>query len=619
MGPGNIGGMSGNGSGGGSTTARVRPALPNRGTFRVVRRALGFLSPYKPTVFGAYAVILVGTGISVFQPTIIRRIIDFGIRGNATHIILTGAIELLLLTALGGLCTFLSGRWTEQASQGVAYDLRNLIHRKLQSLSFSYHDRSESGQLIGRAISDVDRVRFLTGRAILRLTTAVTLVIGVATAMFIINARLALVTLTITPFMAYLGVRFGTTLRPISREVQQREAVLMTRLEQNLRGARTVKAFGQEDNETERFRTRNMELYDFQVRSARLTSIFSPLMNLVVSAGTLLVLVYGGSLVIHANLTIGELVAFSTYVAQLMIPIRQFGWIIGAISQASASGERIFEILDAKSDVEDTPGARELASIDGEVRFDNVSFGHTREVFVLRKINFSIRRGETVALLGATGSGKTSIINLIPRFYDPTEGRVLIDGTDIREVTLRSLRDHIGIVMQDTILFSSTIRENIAFGRPGASMSEIRDAARAACADEFIETLPEGYDTRVGERGVTLSGGQRQRLSIARALLKDPRIIILDDATSSVDTETESLIQTALSRLMRGRTAFIIAQRLSTIRQADVVLVLDHGGIEAFARRTPSEAPHEQLLAGSATYADIYYGQLKPQAAREDR
>ncbi len=587
-------------------------------SIRIVRRCMGYLRPYWKITALSYGLVLVSTGISISQPIVIRHIVDTGIRGKALHVIVAGVILLVGLTAVRGLFTYLSGRWTEIASQGVAYDLRNLIHRKLQGLSFSYHDRAESGQLIGRAISDVDRVRFLTGRALQRLLTAVTLVVGVSIAMFSMNARLALLTLTVVPFMALSAFRFGRRMRPVSREVQQKEAVLTGRLEQNLRGARTVKAFGQEAAEIERFRAKNRDLLENQMISARLSALFSPLMNLLASLGTLFILIYGGSLVIRSQLTIGELVAFFTYVGQLMIPVRQFGWVVTAVAQSSASGERVFEILDAHSEVKDAPDARPLGPVEGAVRFDSVSFAHTKDYWVLRDIDLSVRPGEKVALLGATGSGKSSVISLIPRFYDPTEGRVLIDGTDLRTVTLASVRDAIGIVMQDTVLFSTTIRENIAFGRPEASDAEVEAAARAARAHDFIAALSEGYAARVGERGVTLSGGQRQRISIARAILKDPRIIILDDATSSVDTETERLIQEALVRLMEGRTSFVIAQRLSTVRRADLVIVLSGGRIAALARRTEASSPHEQLLETSEIYSQIYYQQLRPNSPSVD-
>jgi ATP-binding cassette subfamily B protein len=336
-------------------------------------------------------------------------------------------------------------------------------------------------------------------------------------------------------------------------------------------------------------------------------------MQLIASAGTILVLLYGGLLVIRDQLTLGELVAFTAYVGELVAPVRRLGWVIAAITQSVASGERIFEILDAKSEVEDLPGATELGPVRGHIRFENVSFAYLKRERVLQSVDFEAHPGQVIALLGMTGSGKSTVINLIPRFYDPTAGRILLDGQDIREVTVLSLRRQIGIVMQDTTLFAASVRENIAFGRPDASLAEIEAAARAASAHDFIMELPEGYDSYVGERGVTLSGGQKQRVAIARAILKDPRILILDDATSSVDTETEAAIQAALERLMEGRTSFVIAQRLSTVRKADQVLVLDRGQIAARATRTDGQSAHEQLLRTSGLYAEIYYGQLRPQ------
>jgi len=306
-------------------------------------------------------------------------------------------------------------------------------------------------------------------------------------------------------------------------------------------------------------------------------------------------------------------VAFTAYIGELVAPVRRLGWVIAAITQAVASGERIFEILDAKSEVEDLPGATELGPVRGHVRFEDVSFAYLKRESVLQGVDFEAQPGQVIALLGTTGSGKSTVINLIPRFYDPTAGRILLDGQDIRDVKVLSLRKQIGIVMQDTTLFAASVRENIAFGRPDASQAEIEAAARAASAHDFILELSEGYDSYVGERGVTLSGGQKQRVAIARAILKDPRILILDDATSSVDTETEAAIQAALERLMEGRTSFVIAQRLSTVRKADQVLVLDRGQIVARATRTGGQSAHEQLLRSSGLYAEIYYGQLRPQ------
>jgi ATP-binding cassette subfamily B protein len=495
----------------------------------------------------------------------------------------------------------------------VAYDLRNAIHAKLQSLSFSYHDQAETGQLLTRAISDVDRVRFLTGRAFLRLIEVTVLIVGIAASMLLMNVRLALLTLTIVPFLAYVALWFGTRYRPLARAVQAQLDDLTTRLEQNLRGARVVKAFAQERAETERFDAQNTRLFRANVTATRMRATSLPLMRLLASAGTIFILLYGGQLAIGEELTIGELVAFTTYVSQLLVPVRRLGMIVSAVSLATASGERVFEILDAKGGVEDLPDAEPLGTIEGNVRFEGVSFAYFGRHRVLDDIDFEVQPGQVVALLGATGSGKSSVINLIPRFYDPTRGRVLLDGQNIRHVTVNSLRSQIGIVLQDTTLFATTIRENIAFGRPGASEEEIISAAKDAAAHDFILEFPEGYDAYVGERGVTLSGGQKQRIAIARAILKDPRILILDDATSSVDTETEALIQAALARLMEGRTSIVIAQRLSTIRQADLVLVLEQRRIAACGRRTAEHTAHDELLKTSGLYAEIYYRQLRPQ------
>jgi len=486
----------------------------------------------------------------------------------------------------------------------VAYDLRNAIHEKLAELSFSYHDRTVSGQLLSRAIQDVERIRFLDGRALLRLTDALVLLAGTAVVLLWMNPRLALLALATVPLLAYSSYRFGRVYRPLSVHIQNQLAVLMTRLEQNLRGARVVKAFAQENAEIEHFDRENGRWFSLSAAAARMQSLYTPFIDLVSSIGVVFIIWYGGSLVIEQQLTLGELVAFTTYLGQLTNPIRRFGLIIPAVAMAAAAGERIFEILDARSEVQEAPDAQPLPSVRGHVRFEHVSFAYFRRHSVLQDLSFEALPGQVIALLGTTGSGKTTITNLIPRFYDPVAGRITIDGHDIRRVTLASLRDQIGIVLQETTLFATTVRENIAFGCPDATEDEIVAAARAAQAHPFIVEMSDGYDTQVGERGVTLSGGQKQRVAIARALLKNPRILILDDATSSVDTETERLIQLALQELMRGRTSFVIAQRLSTVRTADVILVLDRGRIAAQGR-------HEELLRSSGLYADIYHRQLR--------
>jgi ATP-binding cassette subfamily B protein len=411
------------------------------------------------------------------------------------------------------------------------------------------------------------------------------------------------------PLLIIQALRFGRVFRPLSLRIQKQLAVLTTQVEQNLRGIRVVKAYAQEDAEIERFEKENQLWFSLSSRGARLQSVNAPLLLMIANLATVLIIWYGGTLVINGKLTIGELVAFTAYVAQLVDPVRRLGLIIPAMAIASSSGERIFEILDTAPDVQDDPDAQPLLTLEGAVRFENVSFsygGKQELVNVLKDIDFEAKPGQVIALLGTTGSGKSTIISLIPRFYDPTHGRVTIDGRDIRSVTIRSLRKQIGIVMQETSLFATSVRENIAFGKPGASEKEIIAAAKAAQAHEFIRQMPNGYDTHVGERGATLSGGQKQRLAIARALLMDPRILILDDATASVDTETESLIQKAFERLMQGRTTFVIAHRLGTVRRADLILVMDKGRIVARGK-------HRELLHSSPLYNEIYHRQLKPQ------
>ena len=495
---------------------------------------------------------------------------------------------LLGITLVKGFLTFVQGRWSEIASQGVAYDLRNAVHTKLTELSFGYHDRTETGQLLSRTVQDVERIRFLTGRATLGIAGAIVLILATTVVLFAMNPTLALLSMAMVPFLAYRGFAFGRQFRPLSLVLQQQLAVLTTRIEQNLRGARVVKAFAQEESEIDAFDVENQRWFDLSAQAAKLRSLNIPLMDLIANIGTVVIIWYGGRLVVQDQLTLGELVAFTTYLAQLVPPVRRMGMIIPVFAMAIASGERIFEILDTPADVEDEEDAQVLPPIRGHVRFEDVSFGYLDKHRVLRDVSLEAKPGQVIALLGATGSGKSSIINLIPRFYDPDQGRITVDGHDLRDVTIHSLRSQIGMVLQDTTLFAATIEENIAFGRPDATHDEVVEAARSAQAHDFILEMENGYDTHIGERGITLSGGQKQRIAIARALLKDPRILILDDATSSVDTETERLIQLALEKLMQGRTSFIIAQRLSTVRLADLILILDGGRVTAgrHAQRT---------------------------------
>jgi len=525
-------------------------------------------------------------------------------QSNAPRLLLTAGIAIVIFAALRGLFAFLQTYWAEKNSQSVAFDLRNDLYAKIQTLSFSYHDRNSTGQLMVRATDDVEKVRLFIGQGLLQLVSAVLLLSGTLIILLSTNARLALVALWILPVALTLFVIFGVISRPLFNKVQQKLSALNTTLQENLAGIKVVKAFTREKNEQAKFYRQADDLMKQQLTIARMFSFLFPLTFLIANLGQATTLYAGGLQIIHGTLTIGQWQEFSLYLIYLFFPVAQFGFIITQYGQASASAARIFEILDAKNDVTDQPGAPALPFLQGEVKFENVSFRYFGSGEpVLKNVSFEVQPGQTVALLGATGSGKTTIINLLPRFYDPTEGRITIDGHDLRQVTLDSLRSQIGIVLQETTLFVGTIRENIAFGKPEASLDEVIAAARAAAAHDFILSFPDGYDTTVGERGTTLSGGQKQRIAIARALLLDPHILILDDSTSSVDLATEAQIQVALDKLMKGRTSFVIAQRISTVMNADLILVLDKGSIVASGK-------HAELLDESPIYAEIYNSQL---------
>jgi ATP-binding cassette, subfamily B, multidrug efflux pump len=523
---------------------------------------------------------------------------------GAPSAILTAGIAIVIFAILRGLFAFLQAYGAEKNSQAVAYDLRNDLFAKIQRLSFSYHDRNRTGQLMVRATDDVEKVRLFIGQGLLQLVGAVILLASTLAILFTTNAQLAWSTLWILPVALIMFLVFGFISQPLFARVQERLSALNTILQENLAGIKVIQAFTREKQEQAKFKDAADRLLNEQIRVARVFTFLFPVIFLVANLGQATTLYFGGQQIITGTLTLGEWQEFSLYLIYLFLPIAQFGIIITQLGQASASASRIFEILDARNDVTDKPGARLLPPVEGNVRFENVGFRYfSSGEPVLQDVSFEAAPGQTVALLGMTGSGKTSIINMIPRFYDVTSGRVLIDGHDVRDVTLDSLRSQIGIVLQETTLFSGTIRDNIAFGKPEAGDGEVVEAATAAAAHDFITSFPQGYDTPVGERGTTLSGGQKQRLAIARALLLNPRILILDDSTSSVDVQTEVRIQKALDLLMKGRTSFVIAQRISTVMNADQILVLDRG-------RVVARGTHAELMEDSPIYAEIYNSQL---------
>jgi ATP-binding cassette subfamily B multidrug efflux pump len=575
---------------------------------RTLWRVMRYMRAYLWQESLAYVCMLGIAAVNLLIPSETGRIVDNGIVAANRAYLASGVLLVLLLSLGRGVMVFLQSYFTETVAQGIAYDQRNQLYQKLQRLSFSYYDRAETGQLLARATSDVELIRRITGRGLLQMVSASVTAIGTAAVLISINPLLAAVSLAAMPLYVWVVQRYARQMRPLTTAAQNQLGKLTARLEQSLKGLAVVRAFAQERAEKQRFWQDNTVLYQANQKMVHMDATRQPLIRLLADFSTVLLLWAGGYFVMSGKLTIGGLVAFNAYLVNLVQPLRRFGTLASALSSSIAGADRVFEILDLPEEVQQAPDAEPLPEIQGHVRFSNVSFGYLRQTPVLQDISFEVQPGSIVAILGPTGSGKSTIINLLLRFYDCTAGCVCVDGRDVRKVTLDSLRRQIGTVLQETMLLSGTVRSNIAFGRPEATQAEIEAAARAAAAHDFITQLPQGYDTLVGEKGVMLSGGQRQRIAIARAILKNPRILVLDDATSSVDSETEHEIQAALWQLMqgqdgRGRTSFIIAHRVSTVRQADLILVLDKG-------RLIDKGQHEELLGRCGLYADIYYGQL---------
>lgn len=572
---------------------------------RYLWRSLGFLKRYWLLAVGTFLGLLISTATRLAIPRLTQTIIDNGIGARRLDVVIWAAAGTVGLAVAGSVFTFLQGMLSARTAQGIAYDLRNQLYAKIQSLSFSYHDRAQTGQLLTRATSDVDVVRMFVGMGFIQLLSAVLMMVGSIVLLFVTDWQLALIILVLVPLTFGVFGFFASKARPLFKRIQQRLADLNTVLQENLAGVRVVKAFAREGYEAQRYALANQNLFDLNLVVGRLFAGAIPLIFLIANLALLAVYWVGGQQTIAGNLSVGRLVAFSNYMLMAFFPMLMLGMIMAMISQAGASAERVFEILDAQSEVVEKPDAIELGSIQGRVAFKDVGFRYfAGGELVLQDVSFTAEPGQTVALLGVTGSGKSTIVALIPRFYDVSDGQVTVDGHDVRDVTLESLREQIGVVLQETTLFSGTIRDNIAFGQPDAPLEDVVAAARAAEAHDFIVDFADGYETVVGERGVTLSGGQKQRIAIARALLLDPRILILDDATSSVDYETEYRIQQALERLMEGRTSFVIAQRIATVLNADQILVLERG--EIVARGT-----HEELMETSPIYVEIYCSQLQ--------
>ena len=608
-------------------------------------RAIRYLGHQRRSTFLAYGALIVATLAQLLVPQLVQNMINSVTQGTIANQILglpallqgfaagqtgytveelqrfqtnaeswlIGATLLIVIVAVTrAVFSFVQAYMAETTSQGVAFDFRNEIFAKIQRLSFSYHDQNQTGQLMIRATDDVEKVRLFIAQGLVLTAQAFLLLIATLIILFVTNWRLTLVVLPILPIALVVFIIFGKVSQPLFVEIQIRLSKLNTILQENMAGIKVVKAFTRERHEQKRFDIATNDLYAQQLKVARTFSFLFPVIFLIMQFGQVALLYFAGGQILNNTLTLGDYQAFSMYVIYVFFPLGQLGFIISLMAQAAASAQRIFEILDAKSDVTDKAGAADLPQIEGHVEFKDVTFRYFGGGDpVLKDVSFEATPGQTVALLGGTGSGKTTIINLIPRFYDASEGAVLIDGHDVRDVKLDSLRSQIGIVLQETNLFSGTIRDNIAFGRTDATDEEVISAAQAAAAHDFIMSFPQGYETPVGERGTTLSGGQKQRIAIARALLLNPHILILDDSTSSVDLQTEARIQKALDSLMRGRTSFVIAQRITTVLNADMILVLDKGQVVASGK-------HAELMEDSPIYAEIYNSQLVGDAEVEE-
>ena len=573
----------------------------------VLRRLAGYTLRHRRRLALVYGCLAGSTVLSLAIPRLLGVTIDTALEhGRTSELVLLAGLVLGISVIRGGL-SYGESYLAEYISQHVAYDLRHDFLSRLQSLSFGFHDHQKTGDLMSRATADVESIRFFVSFGLIYSLHILVLVVGVAILLLTIDWQLALVALAAVPVASAIAVRMSRKFRHLWRDVQTETGRMTTVLQENLSGMRVVKTFGAEEHEKEKFRETATQVADKTFTVNRLHAANSSLLNLVFTLVTALVVWYGGWRIINSGgLTAGDLTQFVLYLGLLVFPVRMSGWVVNIFSRAIAAGERILEVLDSTSPVVEARDPATLGRVSGSVRFESVSFRYgTSGPFsdsaqeTLRNINLQALPGQKIAVLGAPGSGKSTLVNLIPRFYDVSAGRVTIDGVDVREVSLESLRRNVGIVFQDVFLFGATVRENIAYAVPDASLERVEAVARCAQIHDFVMGLPQQYDSLVGERGVTLSGGQRQRVAIARTLLQDPPILILDDSTSSVDAETESLIQRALEEVMKGRTTFVTAHRVSSVKTADLILVLKDGKIV-------ERGTHRELISRDGPYREIY-------------
>jgi ATP-binding cassette, subfamily B, bacterial len=580
-------------------TGEEEATRPRRSSRRTFLRLLGFLRPYRASL-AVSSVLAIGSQVAGILVPVLSGFVINELSGDPDTAVLAfwvGAIVVLGLVRAALMVgrRLLSGR----QALGVEYDLRDELYARLLRLSFGFYDRSQVGQLMSRATIDLQSVRFFLGYGLIFFAQHVATIVVVTAVLFFYSWQLALVALAITPAIVLTAYRYSKVSHPVLRDVQQKLADVAIVAEESIVGVHVVKSFAQEGHREERFTTAADSVFQQTLAANRQRAVYVPLLTFMPLVAQAAVLLVAGRMVVSGSLSLGAFFAFNWLLAMLVMPLRMLGMWIGQAQRAVAAGERIFEVLDEPEEIADPADARPLPPGPGAIRFESVDFGYDRSRLVFENIDLEVEPGRTVALIGRTGSGKTTLAALVPRFYEATRGRVLVDGIDVRKLQRRSLRREIGVISQDPFLFSASVRDNIAFGMPDAPHEAVEAAARAAQAHEFIEELPQDYETVVGERGITLSGGQRQRIAIARALLIDPRILILDDATASVDATTESRIRAGLREVMRERTTIIIAHRLSAIALADEIVVLDHGRIAA-------RGTQAQLLEESPLYREIH-------------
>jgi len=534
---------------------------------------------------------------------ITRLLIDDVIHGGKRSILPQLLMAILAISLFKGILIYFRAYFFEKVSQNCLFDLRNQLYKHLQYQSFTYFDNTRVGELMSRMTGDLEGMRMFIVAGIPLLLENAIYFIGTIIILLSMNVRLTLVSLAMSPFIAWAAYRFDKKIRPVFSEIREQQAVLNTTAQENIAGVRVVKAFARENYEIEKFMKENQKNRDKNILASFVSSKYSPVMDFLSGLSSVIVLWYGGWLVARGEVSLGTLVAFNNYLWMLINPMRMLSWMVNIMEHAVSSGDRVFNILDTGSNIKNKENPYKPENVQGSVRFNDVCF-YYKDQKVLFHINLDVPAGKTIAIMGATGSGKTSIINLISRFYDVSSGAVLVDGVDVRDWDINTLRSQIGIIMQDTFLFSATIEENIQYGKPDATREEVIRAAKIARAHDFIMEMPDGYDTIIGERGMGLSGGQKQRIAIARAVIKDPKILIMDDCTSAVDMETESEIQQELKAIMKGRTTFIIAHRISSVKDADEIIVLDKG-------RIAERGNHQQLLRQKGRYYEIFIQQYK--------